>query len=94
MGAKSTLLKVDFEFSTTLFAHEILNPPSLNVGSDVTLMLVDSKELDLIKKVIKDKFRRPPRTSYVLRIFNRLLLVLLAARGQLSRKKSKTSYWQ
>jgi hypothetical protein len=65
-------LKVDFEFTTTVFAHDILNPPTPNTGSDVSLKINDSKKLNLFMIEITDKIRQPPRSSYDLKIYDPL----------------------
>lgn len=64
-------MKINFEFTKTIFVHDILNPPTPNRGSDVSLKIIDSKELNLYKIEITDKIG-PPRTSYDLKIYHLL----------------------
>ncbi len=66
-------MKIDFEFTTTIFAHDILNPPTPNRGSDVNLRVIDSEELNMSKIETTDKIG-PPRTSYNLKIYHPLAI--------------------
>ena len=80
-------LKIDFEFTTTIFVHDVLNPPTPNRGSDVCLKIYDSKELKLSKIEFTDKIG-PPRTSYDLKIYHPLAIGFTSG----DRSKSATEF--
>ena len=65
-------MKLDFEFTKTVFVHEILNPPNPRTGSEVNLKIIDPIELNLRKIEGENNLRRPPRVVDDLKILNPL----------------------
>jgi hypothetical protein len=78
-------LKIEFEIKTKIFVHSINNPPTERLGCNIDIKILEENEFSLSKFGKIDKYRAPPKTEYILEIFNPLKI------GFSSGEKSKVT---